>query len=204
MHHSGMSARSHLPDVLNLGSGKRKILEALNVDISLKCAPDLVYDLRVFPWPFADDSFTRVYCYDILEHLPDTIGTMEELHRVSRNGAVLTITTPHFTSSNAFTDPTHCHQFGLFTFNIFTGDALPGLGRAQMGEPDGVPDGNGGHDHYTDVRFTYQKRDLIFLPTRKNALIRRIARRQPALYEQHLGWLFPAWFMSIELRVVKQ
>lgn len=156
---------------------------ALNVDISPVCGPDLVHDLRVFPWPFEKDTFSHVYCYDILEHLPDTIATMEELHRVCKDGAIVTITTPHFTCANAFTDPTHCHQFGMFSFDFFTGEST--------------------HDHYTDVRFAYRKRQLIFDPTRKNTVIRRIANRWPEFYERHLGWLFPAWFMSMELEVVK-
>lgn len=169
-------------NVLNLGSGRARMPGAINVDISQSCQPDVVHDLRVFPWPFDDNTFDRIYCYDVLEHLPDTIATMQELHRIARPSAIIAITTPHFTCFNAFTDPTHCHFFGLFSFDFFTGEST--------------------HDFYTDVRFAYRKRQLIFDPTRKNTLIRRVANRWPEFYERHLGWLFPAWFMSIELEVL--
>lgn len=95
----------------------------------------------------------------------------------------MVITTPHYTCANAYTDPTHRHQFGMFSFDYFTGSAK--------------------HNHYTNVRFAYNRRQLVFHPTRKNTLIRRLANLRPEFYERHLGWMLPAWFMSIELRVVK-
>jgi SAM-dependent methyltransferase len=170
-------------DVLVLGSGLSPRANALNVDINAGCRPDVVHDLRVFPWPFSSESFREVWCHDILEHLPDTVATMEEIHRVSRPGARIFVTTPHFSCANAFTDPTHCHQFGMFSFDFFTGSAV--------------------HPYYTDKRFTYVKRLLVFHPSHINALIRRVANRWPAFYERHLCWIQPAFFMSIELAVRK-
>jgi SAM-dependent methyltransferase len=156
---------------------------AMNVDISPACGADVVHDLRAFPWPFPDGVFSRVRAIDVLEHLPDTVASMEEIHRVCRSGALVEIVVPHFSCANAFTDPTHCHQFGFFSFDYFTDDAP--------------------HGHYTHVRFRTHRRELIFLPSRKNALTRRIANRWPGFYERHLCWIFPAWFMGFELEVVK-
>lgn len=110
-----------MPDrVLNLGCGQRPMAGAVNVDLSPLCGPDLVHDLRQFPWPLEAGAFSEVRCQDILEHLPDTIRTMEEIHRVCRAGAAVTITAPHFSCANAFTDPTHCHFFGAHSFDYFT------------------------------------------------------------------------------------
>ena len=137
----------------------------------------------LFPGRSPANRFREVWCHDILEHLPDTVATMEEIHRVSRPGARIFVTTPHFSCANAFTDPTHCHQFGMFSFDFFTGSAV--------------------HPYYTDKRFTYVKRLLVFHPSHINALIRRVANRWPAFYERHLCWIQPAFFMSIELAVRK-
>ena len=73
-------------------------------------------------WPLPDDHFKTVFAYDVLEHLDDLVATMEDIHRVCQPGAVLTVTVPHFSCANAFTDPTHRHYFGLRSFNYFTGD----------------------------------------------------------------------------------
>lgn len=179
-HHAGPAG---LPAAIVLGSGKAPRPGAVNVDISAACQPDIVHDLRRFPWPFPDESFGEIWCHDVLEHLPDTVRTMEEIHRIAAPGAVVYVTTPHFSCANAFTDPTHVRQFGFFSFDYFTGDAT--------------------HDHYTDVRFRYGLRLLVFHPSRKNTLVRRIANRWPESYERHLCWLLPAWFISLELVVVK-
>jgi len=170
-------------EVLNLGCGRTLMPGATNLDISPLSGVDVVHDLRQFPWPLDDNTFSRILCIDILEHLPDTVATMEEIHRISKPGAVVEIAAPHFSCANAFTDPTHCHQFGFFSFDIFTGEAT--------------------HNHYTDVRFSYRSRNLIFHPTRKNTLIRRVANRWPAFYERHLCWILPAFFLYVELVVRK-
>lgn len=180
---STLSEADSAATALNLGSGKAPKPGAINLDISPNVGADVVHDLRQFPWPLQDDSFDEVWMTDVIEHLPDTVATMEELHRICRNGAVIHITTPHFTSSNSFTDPTHHHHFGMFSFDYFTGDSI--------------------HDHYTSVRFKYALKLLLFLPGRTNAPMRRVANRWPRFYENHLCWIFPAWFMSIDLIAVK-
>ena len=73
---------------------------------------DVVHDLNCIPWPFADDTFEEVHAYDVLEHLEDVVRALEEIHRVSRHGATVHVTVPHFSSANAFTDVTHRHWFG--------------------------------------------------------------------------------------------
>jgi SAM-dependent methyltransferase len=176
------SSRS-ISDVLNLGCGLSPTVGAVNLDLKACSGVDIVHDLRQMPWPLADNTFRRIVCMDILEHLPDTIATMEEIHRIAKPNAVVEIVTPHFSCANAFTDPTHCRQFGFFSFDYFTGEAT--------------------HNHYTDARFAYRSRTLIFHATRKNTVMRRLANRWPAFYERHLVWIWPAWFISLELTVIK-
>jgi hypothetical protein len=168
---------------LNLGCGKTLMPGAVNLDVSPNVGADIVHDLRLFPWPLDTDVYTEVWITDVVEHLPDTVATLEELHRICRNGAILHITTPHFSCSNSFTDPTHHHHLGMYSFDYFTG--------------------NSPHDHYTTVRFRYARRFLVFLPSPKNSIMWRIANRWPGFYERHLCWIWPAWLMSIDLIVVK-
>jgi SAM-dependent methyltransferase len=46
--------------------------------------------------PFADATFDRVICSEVLEHIPDDLGAMRELTRVLRPGGTMAITVPRF------------------------------------------------------------------------------------------------------------
>jgi SAM-dependent methyltransferase len=46
--------------------------------------------------PFADATFDRVICSEVLEHIPDDLGAMGELTRVLRPGGTMAITVPRF------------------------------------------------------------------------------------------------------------
>jgi hypothetical protein len=170
-------------EVLNLGSGRKPRAGAVNLDRTAASAPDVVHDLDVRPWPFPDDRFHQVYAYDVVEHLADVVAAMEELHRICRNGASVEITVPHFSSANAFTDPTHRHFFSRFSFDYF----------------------EAGHElaFYSPARFRVARSNLIFRPGITNRIVARLANRYPRSYETRWAWMFPAWFISVELKVVK-
>src|SRR4051812_18521041 len=102
-------------EVLHLGCGRKPIAGALNVD-GADVGADLRHDLDVRPWPLPDNHFREVYAYDVVEHLRDVVATLEEIHRVCRPGARIKLTVPHYSSRNAFTDPTHRHFFGAASF----------------------------------------------------------------------------------------
>jgi len=168
---------------LNLGCGLKHLPDAVNLDLSPDAAPDVVHDLDDAPWPFPNDHFSEVVAYDVIEHLDDVVLTMEQIHRVCRAGAVVKITVPHFSCSNAFTDPTHRHYFGWFSFDYFTGDnEFP---------------------FYSRARFRRRRTQLIFVPTLINKLVWRIANRAPRRYERRWAWIFPAWYLYFELEVIK-
>ncbi len=172
-----------LPRLLNLGSGKKYVQGATNVDITVATNPDVVHDLNCIPWPFPDSHFTEVLAHDVLEHLTDLVAVMEEIHRVCEDGAVVRITTPHFSSSNSYTDLTHRHHFGYFSLDHFTGESC--------------------NDFYTDRRFRMNTRKIIFHSSLMNKLVWRLAERRPDAYERSWAWALPAWFLYFELAVVK-
>lgn len=102
--HRGGSAVPE-PVKLNLGCCDALLPDHINVD--LLPAPGVeVADLRQ-PWPWADSSVDHVRAWDIIEHLPDKIFTMNELWRVLKPGATAEIAVPTTDGSGAFQDPTH-------------------------------------------------------------------------------------------------
>ena len=104
---------------LHLGCGDVIKKGWLNHDMMPLPGVDIVHDLRQFPWPFEDGQFEEVYMKDVLEHLPDTIRTMEELYRITKPGAKVYITVPYWNSCTAIGDPTHVKLFNEFSFDFF-------------------------------------------------------------------------------------
>lgn len=94
---------------LDLGCGQHKREGFTGVDASPDCGAEVVHDLTVLPWPFADASVDEVYCSHFLEHLdgPERIRFMNELYRVMKPGARALIITPYWTWVGAIQDPTH-------------------------------------------------------------------------------------------------
>lgn len=85
----------------------------LNVDI---CEPaDVIVDLAQ-PWPWGDSSVESIRGYDIIEHLPDKIRTMNEAWRVLRPGGRFDIEVPTTNGPGAFQDPTHVSYWNRNSF----------------------------------------------------------------------------------------
>jgi SAM-dependent methyltransferase len=170
---------------LSLGSGLDRSLDgAVTIDVNPRTHPDIVHDLNVVPWPLPADEFDEVLCRDVIEHLDDVVRTMEEIHRVAKDGAKVVIITPHYSCANSYTDPTHKHHLGLFSFDYFTG-----------GNPWGF---------YSERRFRKIRTQLAFFGHYKNLHVSWFANRFPRFYEERLAWIFPAWYMVVELQVVKR
>lgn len=89
---------------LNLGCSDAHVPGWTNVDRVPPC--DQVADLSV-RWPWADSSVDAIKAWDIFEHLPDKLWTMNEAHRVLRPGGELDLVVPTTDGRGAFQDPTH-------------------------------------------------------------------------------------------------
>ncbi len=171
-----------LPARLNLGCGRDRRADCLNVDVLAEVGPDLVLDLDRHPYPLPRRHFTHIYAKDVVEHLADVPRFMEEVHELLVPGGTLEITTPHFSCANSFTDPTHRRHLGLYSFDYFTGD-----------HP---------WSYYSKARFELIERLLVFRNTPLDRLVAHFANRHPQLYERRFAWIFPAWFMIFQLRAV--
>jgi ubiquinone/menaquinone biosynthesis C-methylase UbiE len=73
---------------INIGSGFDKREGFTNIDNSVEVKPDLVCDLDKERLPFADNSVEFVLSVHSLEHFSQPVKVIEELYRVSKNGAV--------------------------------------------------------------------------------------------------------------------
>lgn len=108
---------SPYPDKLDVGCGVSPLPGFVGVD--RHSAADVVHDLDRFPWPFENNSFSHIVCKHSLGHLDNLVRVMEELHRIGRQGAIIEIVSPHFSSDNYFTDVTHKHPFGYRSLDYF-------------------------------------------------------------------------------------
>jgi SAM-dependent methyltransferase len=155
---------------------------AFRLDVARECRPDVVADVNA-PLPFRSDAFAIVGAYDVVEHVQDMVRLVEEVHRVLRSGGVFRITTPHFSSSNVYADPTHKRALSLRSFDCFS-DQHP-------------------LSYYSKARFRVRKASLMFKGRLVGRLMSLVARRWPAWYEDRLAWIFPGWFLYFELEAVK-
>lgn len=74
-------------------------------------------------WPFEDGSVGAFRAFDILEHLPNKLHTMSEIHRCLAPGGWLLSMTPSATGPGAFQDPTHVSFWVENSFRYYTTDA---------------------------------------------------------------------------------
>ena len=86
------------PKILDLGCGKKKRQGSIGVDYSDRHDADIIHNLNLFPYPFADNSIDKVYLDNVLEHLDDPMAVMAEVHRICKNGAEIKVIVPYFRS----------------------------------------------------------------------------------------------------------
>ena len=103
---------------LNLGCGYDCREGWVNLDREEREGADIIHDLNMIPLPFKNEEFDYVLCQDVLEHVNVT-PLMNEIHRILKNGGILKIRVPHFTSTLNYEDPTHKNQFSIRTFDYF-------------------------------------------------------------------------------------
>ncbi len=171
-----------------MGCGLRKHPGAIGIDKNPRSHADIIHDLDQFPYPFADDEFDEILCDNVLEHLHDVIGVMEEIHRIVRPGGMVTIVVPFFSHRNAFTDPTHKHFFGTRSFDYF----LEGVSLSDYS--------------YSTKRF--RLRSMVFDKDLKTGYwfdrwMRQFANAHSAVYENRLAHFFPLSTLTFELEVAK-
>lgn len=184
---------------LDIGCGKNKKPGFTGLDRVRMPGVDIVCDLDKEQIPLEDGSVDEVFSMHFMEHTADLLFVMEEVWRVCKDGAKVTIAVPYFTSVGAFRDPTHKRFFTYETFDHFT-------------DTKNLP------TFYSDVRFRIKKKRILFQPFSIRpygniyGMIRfmhmmpfqLIADVFPYFYEHSLLKLFAARDLYVELEVIKK
>lgn len=103
---------------LNLGGGRDKINEFINLDISPNVEADIVHNIEN-GLPFDDDSVTEIIAYDVLTQLSSKkklLFVLNEMWRVAKKGANVTIRVANAKFPEAFQDPQTSLYFTEDTF----------------------------------------------------------------------------------------
>ena len=169
-------------ETLDIGCGRSKTSGATGIDILAGPGVDIVHDLNKLPWPIDPDRFETVICSHVMEHLHDLVGVLNEIHRVSKNGARIKIITPHFSSLNSWEDPTHTRHFARRSFSFFDTE----------------------NKHcYTNQRLKTVNVDLTFGGGMWDSIGKLQYRCFPELWEKHFSFMWRARNLLVELEVVK-
>ena len=175
---------------INIGCGSQIKDGFIGVDILQFPGVDIVHDLNIFPYPFKDNQIEEIWMDQVLEHLSEPLKVVEELHRICKKDAVITIGVPYFRSFYATIDPTHKNFFGLNWFNYF--------------DP----------NHIYCQKYKYSKAEFIITKiefdresTSKSffhKLLILLALKHPTFYESRLSHLLPLNSLTFYLKVVKK
>lgn len=111
--------------ILDIGCGNNKYEsndknEVIGLDIVELPNVNIVHDLNKIPYPFNDNFFHVIIANHVLEHIENFFGLMEEIYRILKPNGILKVRVPHFSSINAFADPTHVRCFTLKTFKFLS------------------------------------------------------------------------------------
>jgi SAM-dependent methyltransferase len=172
--------------ILDIGCGKNKQEPgAIGLDRQPGSDADILCELTHFPWPIRDSCAERICLSHLLEHHSDVLRVMAEVHRIAKPGAEVMIVTPHYSSPDSYTDPTHVVHLGFHSFDYFVQASF-----------ENFTYGAGGF-RILDRRLTFGGNFLL------DNLGRMIARISIDFYEKHFAWIFPARNIHCRLGVVK-
>jgi hypothetical protein len=170
-------------DILDLGCGPNKVAGSYGVDHFSYPGVDAVVNLDAEHWDLPTDAFREIHARHVIEHVRDPVRFMSEVHRIARDGALVRIVTPHFSSIDSWRDPTHLRHLARDWHRSFTSSYLA----AQVPAFEHVE---------TTVSFGSS---LISLAPKLISRLFGIDR-----WEKHFAFSMPARNISSVLRVVKR
>lgn len=104
---------------LNAGCGNKYKKGWINLDSNREVRADVYHDLNKFPLPFKDNHFDKILLDNVLEHIPNYLKLIDELHRITKKGGIIIIYTPHTSSIYSFKHLDHIRPFGVGSFDIY-------------------------------------------------------------------------------------
>jgi SAM-dependent methyltransferase len=94
----------------------------VTVDINPNCGANVIHDMAVRPFPFADAEFDEIHAYDCLEHWGTQgdwrgwFDEMREYRRILKPGGTMSIVVP--VGEDRFADPGHVRFFSMNHFHF--------------------------------------------------------------------------------------
>jgi len=175
--------------VIELGCGNSKTPGAIGVDFNPKTQADIIHDLDIFPYPFADNYADRIICKDVLEHVEHFVAVMEEIWRIGKPGCEVEISGPFMSSVNYFSDPTHRRAFTSRSFNYFIkGTDARGYSYSPV--------------EFDLVSVEYDP-DQIKVRRGINLWLLRWVNRNKDQYENRYAFIYPVYQIHFVLKVLK-
>jgi len=105
--------------ILDVGCGWNKTPGAIGIDSNPKTHADVIHNLGDVPYPFTDNEFDEIVCRHVIEHVPDVMAFVTELYRITKPRGSIKIITPHYTTPDWTSDPTHRNHFNSYSFRCF-------------------------------------------------------------------------------------
>jgi len=168
---------------LNIGCGNKSIDGYIGVD-KFECdAAEYICDIESEKLPFDDGSIDGIMMDNVIEHFVDIPKVMSELIRVAKEGAVITIVTPHFSSISSWVDPTHMHHLSYFSFDHFDKNDV---------------------SHYIGKGIAVKSKKLSFGGGVMGVIARAIFSLSPRVYEKKYCFIFRASTLTFELKVARK
>ena len=172
--------------ILDIGCGKKKqAIGAIGLDRQPGSDADILCDLAHIPWPLRDSCADQIYLSHFIEHQPDVLRAMAEVHRIAKPGAEVVVVTPHYSCMDSYTDPTHLVHLGFYSFDYFTRQSF-----------ENFTYGEGGFQ-ILDRRLTFGNNFLL------DNMAKIIAKCSVTFYEKHFAWIFPARNIMCRLSAIK-
>ncbi len=111
--------------VLDLGCGSNKLKGSVGLDVHPAPGVDVICDLNAPIWPVRGSSVDAVWSNQLVEHVADVVAFLEQLHTCVRPGADIVLLAPHYSSTYAWSDPTHRRGVALLSLD-YACSYLPG------------------------------------------------------------------------------
>ncbi|GAG49813.1 unnamed protein product, partial [marine sediment metagenome] len=125
-------------------------------------------------------------------HLNDIPAVLRELHRVTKDGAIINIGVPYFASVGAWTDLTHKHPFTYYSL-----DYMATKVRNKHAT------GNFNKWAYGKERYEILETKFIFGKLHKLMGVSWFAHKFPMFYELYLPFIFPPRCITFKIKTVK-
>ena len=169
---------------LNLGAGKMPLKGYVNVDRVKFPGIDVVCDLNKYPWPFKNNEFDEIVILGTLNLLDNFLKSVEEIHRISKKGAKITIKSALFPSPTCAQDPLNKTFISLNSFEYF--------------DPR-----NKGLDYYSKAKFFTRKKTIIVSENKYLKWLSFFPNINQKFYYRFLFLLFPSNTIIHQLETVK-